>query len=129
MIKFIALILSNLILLQSLNVHLESFSKLNVLLEHAQYHQEKYDDNFFDFIIEHYGDNELSTKSNHKEHKDLPFKHDSINHNHLPSDFTLITQIHVLKKGIINPIQQNYFHKELLSFFEKTSVFQPPKYA
>ena len=129
MIKYIALILSNLILLQSLNVHLESFSKLDVLLEHAQYHQEKYNDGFFDFLIEHYVDNELANNGNHKDHKDLPFKHDSINHNHLPSDFTLNTQLYVLKKDIIVHNQQNYFHKEHYSFFEKTSIFQPPKYA
>lgn len=40
MMKIVAILISNLILIQSLNINLESFAKLNVLLEHAQFHQE-----------------------------------------------------------------------------------------
>mgnify|MGYP001040492893 CR=1 FL=1 len=128
MSKFLSILLAHLILFQSLNVNLESFSKLTVLLEHAQFHQEKYGDSIVDFLVEHYGDSEYKTPK-HKEHKDLPFKQDSLNHNHLPSVFTLNTPVFELKKNIAVRVQQNYFYKESYSLFEKPSVFQPPKFA
>ena len=98
------------------------------MLEHAQFHQEKYGDSIVDFLVEHYGDSEYKTPK-HKEHKDLPFKQDSLNHNHLPSVFTLNTPVFELKKNIAVRVQQNYFYKESYSLFEKPSVFQPPKFA
>lgn len=122
----IAILLSNLILLQSFNIGLEDFSKIKVLLEHAQYHQETYGDSMIDFLVEHYGDNENKTP-NHKEHKDLPFKQDSLNHNHLPSVFTLNSSVLKLKQNIAIQVKKNYFYKESSSLFEKPSVFQPPK--
>lgn len=128
MLKTFAIFLSSLILLQSLDIGLEDISKINVLLEHAQFHQEKYGESFVDFLTEHYGSNE-HLSDQHKEHKDLPFKKDCITHTHLPSVFTLNAQILELKKSVIVQTQQNYFYKESYSFFEKQSVFQPPKFA
>lgn len=128
MYKTIAILLSNLILLQSLNIGLEDFSKIKVLVKHAQYHQETYGDSFIDFLVEHYGNDKYVAK-NHKEHKDLPFKQDSLNHNHLPSVFTLNTTVFELKRNIAVRVQQNYFYKESYSLFEKPSVFQPPKFS
>ena len=52
MMKFTAILLSNLILFQSLNIDLEFFPKIKVLLEHAQYHQDKYGDTFLEFLSE-----------------------------------------------------------------------------
>jgi hypothetical protein len=126
--KLTAILLSNLILLQSLNIGLETFSKINVLIEHAQFHQETYGDSFVDFLIEHYGDEEDSTEI-HKEHGDLPFKQDCVNHNHLPSIFALNTQVFELKQTLTIQIQQNYFHRESYSLVDRPTVFQPPKHA
>lgn len=127
--KFIAILLTNLILLQSLNIDLESFSKLNVLLEHAQYHQEKYGDSFFEFLSEHYGNTDLLAKKNHKEHKDLPFKHSSHNCTHHLTDFSFHTPLFQLKSNIVLESKPNYTYKDSHSFFEKPTVFQPPKLA
>ncbi|UAM97343.1 hypothetical protein K8354_13580 [Polaribacter litorisediminis] len=128
MLKTFAIFLSSLILLQSLDIGLEDISKINVLLEHAQFHQEKYGDSFIDFLTEHYGSSEHASDQ-HKEHKNLPFKKDGLTHTHLPSVFTLNAQIFELKKSVIVQTQQNYFYKDSFSFFEKPSVFQPPKYS
>lgn len=127
--KLVAIILSNLILFQSLNINLDSFSKLNVLLEHAQYHQEKYGDSFIEFIADHYGEQELLANNNHKEHKDLPFKKNSQTCTHLIADFSFGITHFELKTKIILDTKPNYFYKETYSFYEKLSVFQPPKYA
>ncbi|WP_439128923.1 hypothetical protein [Polaribacter sp.] len=126
MSKFISILLAQMILFQSLNVNLESFSKLTVLLEHAQFHQEKYGDSFVEFLVEHYGENETPK---HDEHEKLPFKQDAHNHNNLPSIFTLNTTVFKPKQNIAYQTKQNYFYKELHSFFEKPAVFQPPKNA
>lgn len=129
MFKILAIILSNLILFQSLNIHLESFSKLNVLLEHGQLHQEAYGDNFFEFLYEHYGDQDLLTASNHTEHKDLPFKSSSQTCNHLISIFDFKIDVFEVKNNVRLQIKPNYFYKDSHSFFEKHAVFQPPKFA
>ena len=129
MIKFITILLSNLILLQSLTIDVESFSKLNVLLEHAQYHQEKYGDSFFEFLYEHYGNQDLVAKKNHKEHKDLPFKQHTHNCTHHITDFSFNNSLFEINNNIALEAKPNYSYKESLSFFEKPSIFQPPKYA
>jgi hypothetical protein len=129
MTKFITILLSNLILLQSLNVDVESFSKLDVLLEHAQFHQEKYGDSFFEFLSEHYGTQDLLDKKEHKEHKDLPFKHSTHNCTHHITDFSLSNTLFEIKNNIFLESKPNYSYRESLSFFEKTSIFQPPKCA
>tara|TARA_R110001592_G_scaffold32168_2_gene112788 strand:+ start:921 stop:1307 length:387 start_codon:yes stop_codon:yes gene_type:complete len=127
--KFIGILLTNLILLQSLNIDLESFSKLNVLLEHAQYHQEKYGDSFFEFLSEHYGSNDVLAQKNHKEHQDLPFKQ-GINHfNHLVSILEINTTKIQLKTPNSSFSKKNFFYKESYSESVKQSIFQPPKYA
>ncbi|WP_397445167.1 hypothetical protein [Polaribacter sp. R77954] len=126
MAKLTSILLAHLILLQSLNVNLDSFSKLTVLLEHAKFHQEKYGDTFFEFLSEHYGSNEFKA-TKHKEHKDLPFKQNAQNYNQLPTVFALNTSLFALKPNIVIQIQQNYYYKESHSLFEKPSVFQPPQ--
>ncbi|WP_339658847.1 hypothetical protein [uncultured Polaribacter sp.] len=126
--KFIGILLTNLILLQSLNIDLESFSKLNVLLEHAQYHQEKYGDSFFEFLSEHYGSNDVLAQKNHKEHKDLPFKHTTHNCTHHITDFNFNNTVFEIKSNIVLESKPNYTYKDSYSFFEKPTVFQPPKH-
>lgn len=128
MYKTIAILLSNLILLQSLNIGLEDFSKIKVLVKHAQYHQETYGDSFIDFLVEHYGNDKYVAK-NHKEHEKLPFKDSSKNCHHLTAPFTLSTQTFEIRNNLVLETQQNYFYKKLYSFLEKPSVFQPPKFA
>ena len=70
MIKLLSVIFANLILFQSLNISLEDFSKLEVLLEHASYHQEMYGDSFFEFISEHYGSANFEHGQEHEEHEE-----------------------------------------------------------
>lgn len=127
--KFYAILLSNMILLQSLNINFETFSKLNVLLEHAQFHQEKYGDSFIEFLYKHYGDQKISENLNHKEHKDLPFKNNSNHFNHLVSILEINVEKFNLKKQKTLLSKSNFFYKESYTNFEKPSIFQPPKFA
>lgn len=129
MIKFATLLLSNLILLQSINIDVNTFTKVKVLLEHAHYHQEKYGDNFIEFITEHYVENEFLTTNHHKEHKNLPFKQNSQNLNNILFDFSFYKPSIQVKDKVTLYLKPRYFYKEPHSIFEKKAVFQPPKYA
>lgn len=129
MIKFTTILLSSLILFQSLNIDLDSFTKVSVLLKHAQFHQEKYGDTFFDFLTEHYGNTDLLAQKNHKEHEDLPFKQNTHNCSHHITDFNFNNIVFEIKNSIVLESKHTYFYKESFSYFEKPSVFQPPKNA
>lgn len=129
MMKFFSIVLSSLILVQSLNISIEDISKLDVLLEHAEYHQKNYDDSFLEFLCEHYG-NQIAedTSNNHKEHKDLPFKHDSNTCNNLNWTIVLNSSfIEIKNTTVLESSTSNFFYKESTSVFEKQSIFQPPK--
>jgi len=127
MIKLFPIIFANLILFQSFNIGFEDFSKLNILLEHASFHQENYGDSFFEFLAEHYGE-EFKTHSNeHKEHENLPFKHDQQTSQHVPTIFMLHSTGIELKEYIFVEASKTFFYKEPHSLFEKPSVFQPPR--
>ena len=115
------------ILFQSINLSVEDYTKLNTLISHAAFHNETYGDSFFEFLVEHYNDTLLHTQDEHKEHKELPFK----KHHENCHQTTTIFTYRVLQFQFINnsfsDIPLNYFYKETSSYFEKVSVFQPPK--
>lgn len=129
MSKVFAILFSSLILVQSLNISFEDFSKLNVLLEHAEFHQEKYGDSFLEFFAEHYGEDMLQHENDHQQHEKLPFKHQH-DCTHIAFDFTAnpIFNFDSTQQNF-GQIPLNFFYKESSSLFEKPSVFQPPKIA
>lgn len=127
--KLFALIFSTLILVQCLNISFEDISKLNVLLEHAEYHHDMYGDNFFEFLTEHYGADMMQHQNDHKQHQNLPFKHHK-DCTHIVFDFTIGPQFHLdNSQQSFTEFPFNFFYKESSSSFEKRSVFQPPKLA
>lgn len=120
---------ATLILFQSFNISFEDVSKFSTLIEHASYHQEAYGDSFIDFIAEHYGDASISHESDHREHEDLPFKHNHQTCVHANTTFTLHTFDFSLTYHPFIEIPLNFHYKESTSLFEKPSVFQPPRIA
>jgi len=129
MTKIFSILFANLILFQSFNIGFDDVSKLNTLLEHASFHQENYGDNFFEFIAEHYGEEFKDHSNEHKEHEDLPFKHDQQTCQHVPTIFMLHTAAFEIKEYAFVDSPKTFFYKESYSLFEKYSVFQPPKLA
>lgn len=127
MMKIIAIFLSNLVLLQSLYVDIKDINKINILFEHAQFHQEKYGDSFFEFLYEHYIDQEISESQKHQEHENLPFKEGAHHFNHLDS----VLELNLGLFGLVLPnkimSKTTFFYKESYTTFEKPSIFQPPK--
>lgn len=129
MIKIISILFSSLILFQSFNINVDDFSKIKVLLQHAEYHQKTYGDSFMEFLVEHYSDKELLDNNDHKEHDDLPFKDSHQNCQHLNTPFTFTATNFNLDFTPFVVIPLNFFYKDSISSFEKPSVFQPPKQA
>lgn len=127
--KLFSLIFAQLILLQSFNISLDDYSRINVLMDHASFHQTNFGDSFFDFMVEHYWVDHLKNENEHNEHEDLPFKHEHQTCHHQPAvyassiaNFNLKMQMHIEKS-------MNFVYKESYSLFVKSSVFQPPKQA
>ncbi len=128
--KLLSIFVSGLILFQSFNIHINDIFCLGDLLEHAQFHKEKYGDNIFVFFSKHYGE----LKDNHSE------KHQEEDHNRLPFNenysFGLVTAF-VLNE-IINSIEytdevayqnSNFFYQDNYSSLTEFDIFQPPKIA
>lgn len=129
MSKLFAILFSALILVQSSNIGFDDVSKLNVLLEHAKFHQETYGDSFFEFLAEHYGEDMQQHQSEHEEHEELPFKHKQ-DCSKIYHDFTKNTLFKINNKlQDFSKIPLNFYYKEIFSLFEKPSVFQPPQLA
>jgi len=127
MTKVFSIVFSALILIQSFNISLEDFSKLNILIEHASFHEKNYGDSFLDFLNEHYGSANIDHNTAHKEHDNLPFKHDHKTCQHVPSIFMVNSIIIELKECISVDSPKNFFYKASYSLFEKPPVFQPPR--
>lgn len=130
MSKLIIVFYSSLILIQSFNINIEDISKVNALLQHANYHKEVYGDTFFEFISEHYGENMASHENEHNGHEKLPFKDGHHMYSHLNSSFTVsIPLSFTIHQQTFVETPLNFFYKEPFSSFEKPAVFQPPKIA
>ena len=130
MSKFVVIFYSFLILVQSFNINIEDISKFNALLEHANYHQQMYGDDFFEFLSEHYGEQMNSHENKHEEHEDLPFKDKHHIFTHINTAFTLFPKTtYSFLPRLFTEVPLNFFYKETVSLFEKPSVFQPPKLA
>lgn len=127
--KLFSITFSFLILFQSFNLSFEDASRFNILLEHAQYHQEQYGDSFFEFLAEHYGDSNYHPKADHSDHEKLPFKDHHKACVHANVVFTLNTIDYPLFYEPFLEIPFNFFYKDSVSLFEKPAVFQPPKFA
>lgn len=128
MSKSVAFIFSFLILTQSFNIGLEDISKLQTLIEHAQFHNKMYGDSFFDFISEHYGDQMFEHQNKHSEHQKLPFKDAQHLNSHMNTTFLNETVVFDFEYIEFAEIPFNFHYKYFFTKFEKRSVFQPPKY-
>lgn len=78
MLRACSIVLSSLLLLQSLHLSFQDLAQLDDLLEHARYHKEQFGDNLVTFISKHYGDLKDDHSQNHQEereqHEKLPFQ-------------------------------------------------------
>lgn len=128
----IAILLSTLMLIQSLGVDYDDFIQLDELIEHAQFHKAEYGDNFFVFISKHYGDlKQDHTEKNQEEkqdHEQLPFQ--CFDHLVTSTAFLMSQNNLDIETIELSEFNDSRFHY-LLSFstLHKQGLLQPPKFA
>jgi len=132
MAKVFSIALSFLVLFQSFSLDLSDLAHIDELLEHAEFHSEKYGDNFLVFISKHYGELQEEHSQNNqeekKEHEELPFTHNCCSHLFTAYVINKI-QIPILKKGPVADYTSNFYYLDNYASFEKFDIFQPPKQA
>ena len=113
-------------------MNLGDLTHIDELLEHAEFHSEKYGDNFLVFISKHYGELQEEHSQNNqeekKEHEELPFSHHCCSHIFTAYVINKI-QIPILKKGPVVDYTSNFYYLDNYASFEKYDIFQPPKQA
>jgi hypothetical protein len=128
--KVFSLLLSALLLVQSVNVEMSDVLGFSDLVDHARFHTEKYGDTLLVFLSKHYGTLEQEHKKVHREeqqeHEELPFNHHACNHTVVP--FVLFGKpLPPLRSGSVVDTRPNFFYQESSSSFEKFEIFQPPR--
>ncbi len=131
--KLFSIVIASLILLQSLNIHLNDVLEFDKLIEHARFHSEQHGDDFFMFLSKHYGELKTEHSQKHqeekKDHERLPFQNQM--HSVALSAFVL-NPFHI---EATNPefslLQQKsrFFYSATYLSLEKAAPFQPPRLA
>ena len=123
--RIISILLVGLLLIQSSNISMYDIMLVNNLFKHAEFHQKNYGDNFLEFLSEHYGEKKQVHKDENQEHPKIPF---SDQQNYSDTVITIhITSIYRINGKTSNSTSPNYIYKELVSNFEKSTIFQPPR--
>lgn len=123
--KIVVFILSITILLQSSNFEVMDLNKLPTLVEHIACHFEK-GDSLGDFISKHYGNEVNLQEDDHKEHNELPFKHE-----HMEAHFQYVYAL--FSNDIFTYFNEISFKENRFAYNEPStnsfvnSFFQPPK--
>ena len=129
--KLFSLLIASFILVQSFNIHIGDVFKLNELIEHAEFHKNKYGDGFLVFISKHYGDLKQSHKKQHNEeeknHSHTPINHDCSSQ--LQVSLLLSNNFFTIEIPQLVEKSTNFYYQDKFSAFEKKKIFQPPKFA
>ncbi|WP_036381480.1 hypothetical protein [Muricauda sp. MAR_2010_75] len=120
-----------LILLQSVNIHFKDLVELGQLVEHYQFHNEEYGDNFMVFVSKHYGELKASHSEKHqeeeKDHEKLPFQHQQTSCAQ-PLVFVLGSDNFINSRSEIPVTTKANFHYQMsYSLVWGDGPFQPPK--
>ncbi|MBT8303755.1 MAG: hypothetical protein KJP09_04730 [Bacteroidia bacterium] len=131
MSKLSAILLSSLILIQSINLSFDDALQLDELIEHAQFHKQEYGDNFIVFLSKHYGELKAEHSEKHqeeqKDHEQLPFQ--------CQSHITLtafVIQDSVFESDTLESTEApeaNFYYQSSFSSLHKKGILQPPKQA
>ncbi|MDC6405846.1 MULTISPECIES: hypothetical protein [Maribacter] len=130
--KLASILLSAIILLQTIGLHTDDLVQIDEFIEHAKFHSEQYGDNVLVFISKHYGELKAEHEQEHQEekedHEQLPFQH----HSHL-SSIIVYTQNPVnaeLETPIITEYKDSNFYYQAPSSSSHTKgLLQPPRHS
>ncbi|MCB0399336.1 MAG: hypothetical protein KDD26_06865 [Winogradskyella sp.] len=132
MSKLIAILLSGFILIQSLQISIDDIMQLDELIEHAQFHNQEYGDNFFVFLSKHYGELKAEhTEDNHQEqsdHEQLPFQCQG-HHVSIVGIVQIPFRPSVDTFDINTASEANFHYLNLYASFNEKELLQPPRHA
>lgn len=129
--KIVSVLASLLLLIQSFNLCIDDLINFQALIEHANFHSQKYGDNIVVFFSKHYGELEADHNENHaeekSEHEKLPLQH-QVHFNSL-SLFVVKDFLYVpMGENVISlHSQDSFYYCPMYSNFEKEGPFQPPR--
>ena len=129
--KWSALILSFVILVQSFGLRINDVIQIDEFIEHAQFHNAHYGDNLFVFISKHYGELKANHEKAHEEeqseHDKLPFQHKV--HMVQMLVFSVVSPQYIELKSpeFYKHKRHDFYYQELYSSQYLEGFFQPPK--
>ena len=128
--KIFSIALSFIILFQSFGISLGDFAQIDELIDHAQYHNQRYGDNVFVFISKHYGelkaDHDKEHQEEQKDHEQLPFHHQS----HISSVIAVVLNSDKTELKRVEFSESNthkYYYQAPSSSLHIEGLFQPPR--
>lgn len=132
MSQLYSILLSIIILTQSMGISINDMVQIDEFIEHAQFHSEEHGDNFLDFVSKHYGslkaDHEKLHQDEQEDHEELPFQH----HSHLSSISIFILNAekgYVHLPDLVEFEDHNFYYQEPFSTLHSQGLIQPPRHA
>ena len=130
MTKLFSIVMSGLILIQSFDIAFNDIAQLDELMEHADFHAEKYGDNILVFISKHYGELKEQHNKDHqeekKEHEKLPFQ----NHCNCSSITAIVLSTNLSDLNspqTLEVAEANFHYLTPTSSLHAKGLFQPPQ--
>lgn len=130
--KLFSILLSFVVLLQSLGMHMDDLVQIDEFIEHAQFHSEQYGDNVLVFISKHYGELKAAHNKEHQEekqeHEQLPFQH----HSHTISVMDFALNATFFEHTIVDVFEHrtfNFHYQAPFSSLHSEGILQPPRHA
>lgn len=132
MSKLFSIILSTVILLQSIGMHADDLVQIDEFITHSQFHSEQYGDNVLVFISKHYGELKAVHDQEHQEekedHEKLPFQHQS--HTISVMDVTLNSALSDFNNLVFLEFKTfDFYYSARLSSPYTDGILQPPRLA
>ena len=129
--KLIAFILSSVILIQSIDIHISDIVNLGELINHAQFHQEEYGDDLFEFFAKHYGElkaeHEKQNPYERQEHEKLPFHCDHHNSNNFQLLFAFDDETLIPTPNFSEFKKLTLFYISIYKSPDLNTILQPPR--
>ena len=129
--KTVSIFLSLVLLVQGLSLNAAELEKLDDLLAHAQFHKERYGDDFAEFIDKHYGNQKAEHNREHQEeerdHQNLPLNHSN----------PLVLQPVFMPDPLMTDIRaalfpelekEHFFYGQFYTSLIVTEILQPPQF-
>lgn len=133
MMRAFSIVLSLLLLLQSVHISFADLVRFDELVEHARYHQQQFGDNFLTFLSKHYGTQKEDHAQKHSEekpqHEQLPFQHQA----HMMGSYAFMLRQPLTE--LVFPLDQSADYQPNFHYFRpgstgfRSGIFQPPRQA